>query len=467
MRLQEFTRPPARGRTLLAALAALALAGCLPGPDYHAPEMALPARYARLAPAPVVSPALQTWWTGFHDPVLDRLIAQGLSGNVSIAIAEARLREAAAMAHRAGSMVSGSLTQSRTNGSFGSAGDQTTVGLTAGLMGAQQRGIEAALDRLSAAGYGVQDARLKLIGSLAQAYVTLRFYQASLAEQQASLVSRRETLDRIRVLLQSGEVTRLDELRAEALVADAQAALPQTQANVLRQVSQIATLVGVPSAMLDTDLTYRGRQPRLAAPGGIGVPADLVRRRPDIRAAERAYAAAVADIGSAIGARYPSLSLTGQIVAPATPGYLLTRTLTAGLVLPLFDQPGLAAAVNVARARADQAYQTWRGTVLQAVEDVETALAQVAGARAAAQAADRAVKLDVEALALSRQLLTGTGSVTVLDVLDREQALTTARATAASARRDEALSAIGLYVALGLGPEAGAEAGAKAGSGQP
>jgi multidrug efflux system outer membrane protein len=179
----------------------------------------------------------------------------------------------------------------------------------------------------------------------------------------------------------------------------------------------------------------------------------------------------VADIGSAIGARYPSLSLTGQIVAPATPGYLLTRTLTAGLVLPLFDQPGLAAAVNVARARADQAYQTWRGTVLQAVEDVETALAQVAGARAAAQAADRAVKLDVEALALSRQLLTGTGSVTVLDVLDREQALTTARATAASARRDEALSAIGLYVALGLGPEAGAEtgtkAGTKAGSGQP
>lgn len=434
-----------------AACILLMLAGCLPGPNYQPPQMDLPAGYARFAPAPVVGADLQSWWKGFHDPVLDALIAKGLAGSVTVAEAKARLRLAAAQSRQAGNMASGSLDAAAENGTGGNT-RQATFGLSFGLFGGERRAAQAAFDRLEAAHYGVQDARLKLLANLAQAYVDLRFYQASLVQQQADLASRRKTFDQIEVLLGSGDVTKLDRIRAEALVNDTEASLPQTEANIIAQVNRISTLVGVPAGMLGIDLSYPGRQPELAVRGPIGVPADIVRRRPDIQEAERAYAAAVADIGTAVGARYPSLSLSGEIIAPRDPGFLVSRTLTTGLVLPLFNQPGLAAGVDAARAQADGAYQAWRGAVLQAVEDVQTALAQVAGASRAVAAAQRAEALDSEAVTLSRAMLENYGTVTVLDVLDREQAVADARATLAQDRRAYADSAIALYVGLGLGP---------------
>lgn len=443
---------------LAVAGAAILLAGCLPGPDYKAPRIELPARYARLAPAPVVGADLRSWWTGFKDPVLDALIARGLAGSPTVAQAAARLREAEALLRRAGNMVSGSASESQVNGT-GVDTRNSSVGLSFGLFGGQRRAAEAAFDRVQAAGYGVQNSRLTLLSTLAQAYVDLRYYQASYAQQQMDLASRKQTLSQIEVLLKSGQVTRLDELRSQALVAETEASLPQTSANIARQVNRIATLIGTPAGAVGIDLAYSGRQPSPRFSGPIGVPADLVRRRPDIAGAERSYAAAVADIGTAVGARYPSLSLTGQIIAPRVSGYATSSTLTTGLILPLFDQPALAAGVYVARARADQAYQAWRGTVLQAVEDVQSALAEVAGARQAVVGARRAVALNTEALSLSRQMLEGFGEVTVLDVLDRERAVADSRATLAQNQRDYADSAIALYVALGLGPDEAAGQG--------
>lgn len=458
MRLQVSSWERYRSRPLITAGMVLALAGCLPGPDYKPPRMDLPARYSRIVPAPKVAPDLQRWWTGFKDPVLDALVTKGFSGSVSIAVAEARLRESAALARRSVDMASGSLSQSRVSGT-GADSDQTTLGLSFGLFGGQRRAREAAFDRLQAAGYGVQDARLKLLGSIAEAYVNLRYYQASLSQQQLDLASRKKTLSQIRVLLKSGEVTRLDELRAESLVSETETNIPQTRASIAQQVNRLATLTGMPAGTLGIDLGYHGRQPLPQISGPVGVPADLVRRRPDIAQAERSYAAAVADIGTAVGARYPSLSLSGDIVAPLSSAYATTRTLTTGLVLPLFNQPSLAAQVGAARARADQAYQSWRGAVLSAVEGVETALAQVDGARRSVGAADRTVRLNLQALDLSRKMLESYGTVTVLDVLDRERAVATSRDTLAQSRRTYALSAIALYTALGLGGGGGSGGG--------
>lgn len=442
-------RPAPQARFAL-MLAVLALSGCVLGQPYHAPTMALPDRYARLAPLPVVPAEQQVWWRFFGDPVLDRLVARGLANNVSLAQARARVAEAEAQARGAGNPASGTLSISRQFGN-GYAVDQNMSAIALNLSPGARAQARAAMERLQAAGYGAENARIQLLQALTGAYVDLRYYQASLALKREDLASRRRTLQGIETLLQAGFSTKLDKIRAEALVAQTETEIPQLNASVARQSAKIATLLGVPAGALDIDLRYAGRQPLPSGRAALGVPADLVRRRPDIRAAERQYAAAVSDVSTAEAARFPSLSLSGQIVAPLDGALSGARTLSAGLVLPLFDQPGLAAAADAARARADQAYQTWRLAVLNAVEQVETALAAVSGSRQAAAMAARVVALNTEALSLSRSLLASHGDITVLDLLDRERAISDARDSLAQTRRAYATDFISLHAALGLG----------------
>lgn len=429
---------------------AVVLSACSVGQVYHDPQMALPDRYARLAPLPVVPADQNEWWKSFRDPVLDRLIARGLSDNVSMAEARARLAEAAALSRRAGNTVSGSLNLSAQKGS-GTSVDEGSAALGLSLSPAARAQSRAAIARLQAAGYGVQNARLTLLQNLAQAYIDLRFYQASLRQHNRDLASRRRTLRGIETLLSAGAATKLDKLRSQALIAQTETQIPQIGAQIVRQSARIATLLGVPAGALDIDLRDTGRQPLPRGQAALGVPADLVRRRPDIRQAERDYAAAVSDVNAAEAARYPSLSLSGQIVAPFDGALKGGQSLGAGLVLPLFNQPGLAANVDAAQARADQAYQAWRLAVLSGVEQVSTALASVSASRRAVATASYAVSLNAQALKLSRDLLDSHGDVTVLDLLDRERAIADARASLAQTRRAFAADFIALHVALGLG----------------
>jgi multidrug efflux system outer membrane protein len=447
-----------RVRVYGGAALALVLGACVVAPvARNDSPVALPDRYLRdrhdrLVPVPQPDAALATWWRGFQDPVLDQLVAQGLAGSVSIDEAEARLREAEALARRAGNLTAG-------NGSVtaetGEGTDTASTGLSLSLdpFGSRRRGAEAALARLQAARYGVQDARLQLLSALTQTYVELRFLQASLSEQRADLASRNRTLADIGRLLDRGAATQLDRIRAEALVAETQTRIPELEARIAQAGYRLATLLGQPAGALGIDLRG-GRQPVPTETRAIGIPADLVRRRPDIAQAERLYAAALSEVSAAKAARYPSLSLSGTIVSPIAAGTSGSASaLTAGLVLPIFSQPGLAAEVDASRARADLAYLQWRSVVLSAVEEVETALAAITGSRQAVASARRVVALNTEALDLSRRLLDGSGEITVLDLLDRERAVAEARATLSQTRRDYALNVIDLYVALGLGVE--------------
>jgi outer membrane protein, multidrug efflux system len=224
-------------------------------------------------------------------------------------------------------------------------------------------------------------------------------------------------------------------------------------ASIARQANMIATLLGTPAGALGISLEYPGRQPALEAPRRLGIPADLVRRRSDIRQAEALYAAALAEMGQARAAFYPSLSLSGQITAPLDSALSSSQALTVGLSLPLLSLPRVQAEADAAQARAEQAYLAWRLGVLSAVEDVESGLAAVAGSRLAARRAERVVALNAEALDLSRKLLDSRGDMTALDLLDRERAVSQARASLAQSQRDYASDTIALYVALGLGPD--------------
>jgi multidrug efflux system outer membrane protein len=377
-------------------------------------------------------------------------MARALSQNVTLAQARARLAEAEALARRDGARLEGNAGLTYTNQGQGADSAGLDISLSIDPANASGWRARAARARLDAAAENLREARRAVAAEIGIAYAELRFAQASLALRHQDIVSRQRTLSDMRTLMDAGEATQLDILRAEALVVETRTEIPTLQAEIVRQRNRLSTLLGAPVGLLDLDLGYPGGQPVPDSAFPRGVQVDLLRARPDIRSAERLYAAAVSDLGAAEAARYPTLTLTGRVTAPVSGGSA-AESLIAGLVLPVFSQPSLAASADAARARVDQAYQSWRAAVLAAVEEVETALAALAASDEAARQADRLVSINTRALALSRELMAGRGEVTVLDLLDRERSVAQARSARARALRDRAVDYITLATALGLG----------------
>lgn len=454
-------------RMRLAIGTTLMLGACAAVPDYQSPGMTLPAQYSRHVAAPAMATtADRLWWHDFRDPVLDHLVAAALADSPTLAEARARLAEAEAQAGRA--LASGVLGDGRAEIRHNSDGsDSGELGLTAlfDLNGERRAGKRAARARAGAAAAAGIDARRLLIADLAATYVDLRFYQTRLAQRGQDLTSRQRSLRDITTRTETGAGTELDVLQAGALLAETQADIPRLEALVMRQRNRLSTLAGRTVGDLGIDLGYPGRQPLPHATPDLGVPADLLRLRPDIAQAERLYAAALADMTAAEAARYPTLSLSGVIRAPLSGG-ASSNSLAAGLSLPVFSQGALAAEARAADARADAALAQWRRAVLTAVEEVETALAALQGAQASARAAQKSVSLNTRALALTRELLETGGNVTTLDLLDRERDLSNARGLLSQSCRDVAQEFIALRTALavdlgleGLLADAGARTG--------
>ncbi len=426
----------------------LILSGCDKVAPYKSPSMQFTDKYSVVMP--VQGGGYEKWWASFKDPTLDHLIEQALSDNLSLAEAEWRIKEAQSNLRRAGNSVSGNAEIEAAGTSAGS--ESGSVELTAlfDIFGRRAARVSAAKARLEAEKLGQIDTRRLLLLELASAYVDLRFFQESLAERNGDLVSRRTTLREITKQKEMQAATELDVVRAKALVAEIEVDMPQLGASIIEQRNRITTLVGKPVGDLGANLAYSGTQPHPHGSGEIGVPADLLRQRPDIQQAERLYAAAVSDMAEANANRYPSLSLSGLIRAPFD-GSGGSESLTAGLIIPVFSQGALAAEEKAAAARANQAYLQWRSAVLSAVEEVETALASLRGSLDAVKAAQRVVSLNDKSLSLTRKLLENRGDITVLDLLDRERTLTNSRTTRAGIQRSVALDFITLRVALGEG----------------
>jgi outer membrane protein, multidrug efflux system len=445
---------PATGRGrrapyLLAVSAGALVAGCATLPVYEAPEMRLTDRYSILQPVSAGPRQDGAWWRAMQDPVLDQLVARALAQNLTIAEARSRLAEAEAQARRARVSNVGGDGSVDVSVTPGSGGDSAAVGLSAVFSPTRRAETAAARARLEAARHSATDARRLVIAEIALTYTDLRYAQQLLEYRRQDLVSRQRTRRDITTQFEAGAATRLDVVRANALVAQTEAQLPETEAVIVTLRNRLSTLMGEPAGSGGLDLRATGRQPLPVRDAGAGVPADLLRTRPDVRAAERLYAAAVSDIGVAEAARWPQLSLSGTIRAPLDGGGT-AESLGLGLSLPVFSQPALAAGVDAAGARAEQALVAWRRAVLVAVEEVENALAALSASRRSAAAAARVVALNQEALTLSRQLFFESGEATVLDVLDRERAVSEARATLAQAQRDVARDYIRLSTALGI-----------------
>lgn len=439
-------------RIVLSIGAGLLLSACTVGPEYKTPEIDLPDRYSLVAPVTKASTRDLNWWTDFNDPVLNTLVSEAMRSNLDVAEARERVLEAEAIVRRDGVALSGNGGAEVTGNSNAPNNSQVDLTGTFGLGGQTLWAERAAMQRLEEAELGVGEARRILLSNLGSAYVDMRFLQRNLETRQQDLRSRQRTLRDLNKQLEAGAATRLDVLRARALVSETRAEIPPITADIIQQRNRISTLLGVPVGELGVDLGYQGRQPLPKGVAEMGVPADLLRARPDIRAAERRYAAAVSDIGSAEAARYPSLSLSGLVTAPLSRGSW-NESIVAGLTVPVFSQPSLAASVDAAESRAQQAYLQWRRAVLVAIEEVETALAELRASHQAVRASRDVVELNQSSLNLTRRLLVESGETTVLDLIDRERSVSNARALLASNVRDLANAYIALRVALGVGHE--------------
>ena len=465
-------------RPSLAAALLLWLAGCAVGPDYRRPDTSLPhawaADEAALPTQPAPAPDLQ-WWRRFDDALLDQLIGSALAANTDVRIARARLRAARA----AGAQAEGALWP--TVGAYGSAtrssngGKSVASSYGAGfdaswevdLFGGLRRGAEAANADADASAATLAQTQVSLAAEVARNYVLLRGDQLRLQITQANLDNQSQTLQITEWRAQAGLVGQLDVEQARANREQTRAQVPQLLDAIAQTRHALALLLNQPPEALAAQLAAPAVPtiPDAAAQPLLGVPADLLRRRPDIVAAERSLAAATARIGVAEAARYPSLTLSGALglegaaLSALSGSGAATRLIAGSLVAPIFDAGRLRQQVVIQTAGQEQALAAYEAALMGALRDVEDARAALANGRARADALAQAAQAARNA-ALLASFRYRSGLVDFQTVLDTERSVRTLEDSQASTQADLTIAMIQLYKALGGGWSAEALAAA-------
>lgn len=415
-------------RSILIALPfALLVAACTVGPDFQRPTS--PGESAAWTSPANTAEADLAPWTNLGDPVLNDLVTKAMAANLDIAEAEARLYEARALAKIAGARalpgasLSGSAQQFKTslNGQFPAKNipfyqrdfSLFDAGFDASweidLWGAQRRAIEASNAQIDAARARTIDVRLQVVAELMRTYAQLRGAQASLGNVRADAQTAADTARIAHLRYTTGEAARFDDTRAEEQARTAAAAVSGFEADIRAAAFRLALLTGrAPEAMtalIDSPTTL----PALPANVAVGMRADLLRRRPDIRAAEADFAAATGQIGVETANLYPRLSLVGSVSQQARqPGDLVSGDSFGFVFGPrlswaIFDAGKVRAQIAVANARADQAAARFTKTVLGALADSETAINRYAAATAAVAERNAARNAAHTSLKLARQ----------------------------------------------------------------
>ncbi|HEX9857168.1 MAG TPA: efflux transporter outer membrane subunit [Paracoccaceae bacterium] len=434
----------------------IALAGCARETPYTAPFFSFSRSYATQTSGVPVLLDNAAWWTGFREPVLDALVEQALRGNLDLAVARERIEEAQAnlrtIPNAALLTPEARISRNKAVEATPETRSEASLGLSWMLdpYGARRQQIKAARARIEAADAEADAARLLVLFNLANAYVDLRFRQRLLQIRQQEVRARQQTLDLTRRLFEQQSATRLDIVHTEARLAEAEAQIPTLRAAIQSQKYQIATLLGATPGTLGINLDGGG-QPAARLSTEVGIPADLLRNRPDIRIAERLYYATVAEIDVAQADLYPRLSLSGAITLASIGGTRGTEYFFGpSIVLPALPNGDRKAAVAVRESRARQANVAWKSTVLDAILEVETALLDYSGSSAAVRASRKTVGLYREAVDLTLDLVTR-DSATIRDLLEAEESTIDAELALAENLRQQARGFISLNVGLGSG----------------
>ncbi|MBL4930066.1 efflux transporter outer membrane subunit [Fuscibacter oryzae] len=458
---RQARHPWGRPFAISALALATALAACAQKEDYKTPHFPFFGSYSQKQAAPVLLSNAE-WWHGFQDPVLNQLVAQALAGNLSIAAARERVVQARAEARgvpdRAGLSASAAGRQQGEKGGDVTSSAEGDLGLSWMLdpYGERRARKAAAGARVEAADAETDAARLLVLYNLCNAYVELRYQQRLLALRQQEIASRRSTLSLAQSLFDTNSGTKLDVTRTQAELAQAQADLPLIEAAIRVQQNQIAVLTGRQPGTSGPEREPGKGMPQARMSADIGIPADLLRNRPDIRIAERLYYAAVNQVDVARAALYPRLSLSGAINLTSVRKGGSSRDYYFGpsVSLPEFPNSSTKAGVEATYSAARQAHIDWKATVLNAVMEVENALVEYDGSRRARAATERSLTLYRQAQTMTRDLVQS-GGATVGDLIDADQSVTNASNTLAQTQRQQALDFIALNVRLGSGSAAG------------
>ena len=469
------------------------LVACAPvGPTYQPPRSELPAAWSgttagSVGPAEVE--ALKHWWTLFNDARLDSLIQRAAAANLDLRIAEARILQAraqyrlttAAAAPQVG--ISGDYANSRRSENAGSSNAGTTedlfqAGFDAGweidIFGGARRAAEAAEARLAAAKENSTDVLISLEAEVARNYLELRGSQQRLATARLNLTAQKKTLELARGRREIGIGNELEVAQAETQLAVTSAQLPPLENSAGQAIYRLSLLLGLPPQTLAEELSAATPLPALPVRLPETLPSKLLRRRPDIRRAERQLAAATADIGVATAELFPRFSLTGLTGLQSTNlSDLLSsgsRYWTVGPTVrwPLFDGGRTRANIALNKGLREESQAAYEKTVLTALSEVEAALlAQARGEEsrrtlaAAAAAGERSVEL-----ASGRYRA---GLTSFLDVLLGERLLYQSQDQLVQSEQQLAVNLVALFKALGggwdIGPdqdETSGEAAAKA-----
>jgi multidrug efflux system outer membrane protein len=489
-------------KTLLPLATLLAIAGCKVGPNYKRPVVATPADYrGELAPDIAATPAAnattvplgaEKYNDVFTDPVLQQLIAEALKNNYDVKIAADRVLEeqAAVGVTRAGEFptvsfggsydalglpssllnkLGGSNNNSNNNGSTSSSNSTSNNAFSGGLTasvawnldfwGQYRRQTEAARAEYRATLWAQQTTYSTLVEEVATDYYQLRALDAQLAVTQQTLATRQQSLDLTRTLEQGGAGTLADVRQAEELFYTAQAQLPSLEQQIEQAENNLSILLGRNPGSILRDVTA---SPQILANAPhpvdvpVGLPSQLLERRPDIRRAEELLVQANANIGVAKAAFFPALSITGTsgVTSSQLKGLIDSGNVyyyaVGSLTQPIFDAGKNKNNLREAQAKDQELIDTYRQTIAGALRDVSNALVAYNRTREYREQQEKLVAASADAVRLAKMRFHA-GATSYLEVLTNDATLYSAQLSLAAAEQQQALALVQLYNALGGG----------------
>lgn len=461
----------------LAALQLVMLAGCTVGPDHTPPKLNEPSEWAVTLEGGLSNEAadVREWWRNFGDDTLSSLVDRALVGSLDLREAAARVREARALRGISAADllpsvdVNGSGSYDRVSeNTFGGPGgfpgeesDYYDIGFDAtweiDVFGRVRRSVEAADAEIGAAVESERDARVMLISEVARNYVALRSAQARLVIARENLDSQQDTLGLSRDRLKAGISTDLPVAQSLAQLETTRSRIPPLETELRRAAFRLDILLGLQPGTLWPELETPKPVPTGPSSVKIGFPAELVRRRPDIRRAERSLAAASARIGMAIADLYPRFTLSGSFgLASEDFGNLFDAKSLAwsagpfAVNWPVFDAGRIRSNIHVQEARHEQALVGYERTVLQAYEEVAGSLVAYARVLERRESLSLAVQANQQAVDLANDLWTR-GLTDFLNVLNSQRDLFALQDQLAVSDAEVATNLIAIYKSLGGG----------------
>lgn len=434
--------------------------------DDTLPQVAVPSAWSsggNGASQAAATTSLAQWWQRFDDAVLTTLVEQALRANTSVRTAQTALQQARAQVdvQSAGLLPSvGASASAQRSRASNSTGNSFQAGFDASwepdVFGRVRSGVNASEADARAAEASLAEVQVSLAAEVAVNYIELRGLQQRLAIARSNLASQQETLQLTQWRLQAGLTTSLVTEQARAAVEQTAAQIPSLEASLAQSRYSLAVLTGQVPGALDATLAASAPVPQPTAELALAIPAETLRQRPDVRAAEQRIAAALARVSQADAARYPSFSLGGSLglraltLGALSGGGAVTSALLGSVSIPLLDGGAARAQVRVQSAALEQARVAYEATVLTALQDVENALVALRGDREKLERLTAAADAARNAALLAQQRYSS-GLIDFQAVLETQRTLLSTQESVAATTAAVASDHVRLYKALGGG----------------